>query len=283
MASRFRQRSGSYLTLASFSDPPADAPAHRTTDRERRRLGRRELRHGRDPHLLRVGCGHEHHGDGPHGRLAAGVRGCASPCGPRGAAPQPHAAIRRAGDAGAGARAPGAGGRAARRTRAHWSWLPGSERLIRRCVADQLAEFERLYGRAPTHLDGHNHVHLSPNVLLARILPRELAIRRAQNWPPRNTLTARVARTARAVWTARRPTTELFTSVRAVHPRFGGRGFDELLDRSRSLSVEIMTHPQWNDELELLTSEEWRAALRVCPLGCYEDLTSSARAPAGAG
>ena len=168
-------------------------------------------------------------------------------------------------------------------SRAHWSWLPGSERLIRRCVADQLAEFERLYGRAPTHLDGHSHVHLSPNVLLARILPRELAIRRAQNWPPRNTLTARVARTARAVWTARRPTTELFTSVRAVHPRFGGRGLDELLDRSRSVSVEIMTHPQWSDELALLTSEEWRAALRGCPLGCYEDLSSSARARAGAG
>jgi predicted glycoside hydrolase/deacetylase ChbG (UPF0249 family) len=167
--------------------------------------------------------------------------------------------------------------------RAHWSWRPGSEPLIRRCMADQLAEFERLYGRAPTHLDGHNHVHLSPNVLLAGILTRDLPVRRAQNWPPRTTISARLARAARAAWTARFRTTALFTSIRAAHKRFGGGGLEELLERSRSESVEIMTHPQWDDELELLASPEWRATLAGYPLGSFADLTTSERAPAGAG
>jgi predicted glycoside hydrolase/deacetylase ChbG (UPF0249 family) len=168
-------------------------------------------------------------------------------------------------------------------TRAHWSWRPGSEPLIRRCVADQLTEFERLYGRAPTHLDGHNHVHLSPNVLLAGILTSELPVRRAQNWPPRTSLPGHLASAARAAWTARFRTTDVFTSIRAVHPRFGGKGFEELLERSRAISVEIMTHPQWHDELELLSSPEWRPALSDYPLGSFEDLATSEPAPAGAG
>lgn len=166
-------------------------------------------------------------------------------------------------------------------SRTHWSWRPGSEPLIRRCLADQLTEFERRYGQAPTHLDGHNHVHLSPNVLLAGLLTRDLPVRRAQNWPPRTSLVGRVASAARAAWTTRFRTTDLFTSIRAVHPRFGGQGFEELLDRSRTGSVEIMTHPQWHDELELLSSPEWRAAVRGYPLGTFADLATAEPTPAG--
>jgi chitin disaccharide deacetylase len=164
---------------------------------------------------------------------------------------------------------------------AHWPWRPGRPSLLARCVADQLAEFERLYGQAPTHLDGHNHVHLSPNVILAGRLPRDLPLRRAQNWPPPATPRARFVRAARSAMTARFTCTELFASIGAVHPLLGGRGLEELLDRSLSTSVEIMTHPQWPDELELLSSPEWVAALRGRPLGSFQELANAA--PVGAG
>ena len=48
---------------------------------------------------------------------------------------------------------------------------------VRVCVSEQLDCFRSLYGRDPTHLDGHNHVHLDPVVLC--VLPRRLRLRTA--------------------------------------------------------------------------------------------------------
>ncbi len=53
--------------------------------------------------------------------------------------------------------------------------LPGCDpRLfgeIKRSVGDQLAAFRELYGRDPTHVDGHHHVQQSLGVILSRSLP----------------------------------------------------------------------------------------------------------------
>ena len=42
--------------------------------------------------------------------------------------------------------------------------------------------------------------------------------------------------------------------------------------RSAAASVEIMVHPQWRDELELLGSPGWLSELRGRPLGSFADL-----------
>ena len=90
---------------------------------------------------------------------------------------------------------------------AHKAWHPRALRLVRRAVEDQLAEFERLYGRPPTHIDGHQHVHLSPTVVLSWKAPRRLPQRRTVNWPP------------------------------AAGPAARTTGIDELLARSATASV----------------------------------------------
>src|SRR5437879_772235 len=51
-----------------------------------------------------------------------------------------------------------------------WIYDPLSRSAVDGAIADQLAEFERLYGEPPRRLDGHLHVHLCPNVLLSRAL-----------------------------------------------------------------------------------------------------------------
>ena len=157
---------------------------------------------------------------------------------------------------------------------AHKAWHPRALRLVRRAVEDQLAEFERLYGRPPTHIDGHQHVHLSPTVVLSWKAPRRLPQRRTVNWPPAAGLGARLKRAARDLSTARLNTPDWLVSIRTVHPAFGGSGIDELLARSATASVEIMVHPQWRDELELLTSPGWLSELRGHPLGSFADLRS---------
>ena len=48
----------------------------------------------------------------------------------------------------------------------------------------QAEEFIRLYGRPPSHVDGHQHMHLSSNMLLDGIIPRGQKVRRSFSfWP----------------------------------------------------------------------------------------------------
>src|SRR6476646_7850978 len=42
----------------------------------------------------------------------------------------------------------------------------------------QAEEFSRLYGRAPSHIDGHHHMHLCANALLSSLIPAGMKMRR---------------------------------------------------------------------------------------------------------
>ncbi len=48
---------------------------------------------------------------------------------------------------------------------------PGLRREFLYDYQAQLEEFQRLYGRAPSHFDGHQHMHLCTNMLLNRVIP----------------------------------------------------------------------------------------------------------------
>ena len=54
-------------------------------------------------------------------------------------------------------------------------WLARSFEYV---VAAQIEEYVRLYGAAPERVDGHHHMHLSANVLLAGLLPPGIVVRR---------------------------------------------------------------------------------------------------------
>jgi predicted glycoside hydrolase/deacetylase ChbG (UPF0249 family) len=62
-------------------------------------------------------------------------------------------------------------------SRRRWGLSTTLFKEIERCLVEQVQEFRRLYGRDPTHLDGHEHVHQSLNVMLARGLPAHAAMR----------------------------------------------------------------------------------------------------------
>lgn len=42
----------------------------------------------------------------------------------------------------------------------------------------QAEEFYRLYGKCPSHVDGHHHMHLCANMLLSRAIPAGTKLRR---------------------------------------------------------------------------------------------------------
>lgn len=55
---------------------------------------------------------------------------------------------------------------------------PGLREAFDYVVAAELDEFRRLYGSDPDRIDGHHHMHLCANVLLAGLLPRGTLVRR---------------------------------------------------------------------------------------------------------
>src|SRR6185436_3037225 len=55
---------------------------------------------------------------------------------------------------------------------------PGLSRDFRDVYEAQRDEFRRLYGKSPSHFDGHQHRHLCANVLWSNLLPAGAKVRR---------------------------------------------------------------------------------------------------------
>ena len=156
-----------------------------------------------------------------------------------------------------------------------WGVSPRLFTDIEWCIADQLAEFHNLYGREPSHFDGHEHIHQSLGVLAARPLPHHAKMRpsftfqrgekpwpnRAFRWLLNSGLRARFS------------TPRYFFSIRDMHPALGGAALEEKLALSRGSTVEVMTHPGRTDELEILLSPRWQELIRERNLGAYEDVS----------
>lgn len=61
---------------------------------------------------------------------------------------------------------------------------PGLTSAFEYVVAAQIEEFQRLYGAAPTRIDGHHHMQLSANVLSQRLIPEGIVVRRNFSFQP---------------------------------------------------------------------------------------------------
>jgi predicted glycoside hydrolase/deacetylase ChbG (UPF0249 family) len=154
-----------------------------------------------------------------------------------------------------------------------WVYDPRVRDQVDRIIADQLERFVELYGRMPTHVDGHHHSHMAANVLLSRSLPRGTAIRNALSdahlaMPLRGAL-----RRARGrLLFSRFTTTDYFFSIATVWPALEGPPPMEKLELARRASVEVMVHPAFPHEYAPLQSEDWVAALRELPTGTFDGL-----------
>lgn len=157
-----------------------------------------------------------------------------------------------------------------------WAYLPGVAGLIAAAIDDQLEAFAVLYGGPPDHYDGHQHVHVCPNVARSRALPAGLPTRGAADVPlgERNGVRATARRARGALTIPARPRPARFFYLVDVHPSLGGRGLDQALALARGpgSSVEVMVHADWAADRSVLTSEEWARQLAGVPLGTYADL-----------
>jgi len=121
----------------------------------------------------------------------------------------------------------------------------------------QLQEFNRLYGRSPTHVDGHQHMHLCSNVVLSDIIPAGIRVRRNFTfWPGEKAWVNRMYRSSidRLLARKHRLVDHFFSLATCLRMNQVGRVFD----LAKRASVELMTHPIAAAEHEYLVSGENR-------------------------
>lgn len=154
-----------------------------------------------------------------------------------------------------------------------WVYDPSVRHEVNRIVADQFQRFVELYGRMPTHLDGHHHCHLAANVLLSPAIPPATRIRNAftDTYRP-NPLTDALRSARRRLLARRFVTTDRFFSIESVWPGLKGPPPMDRLELARHSSLEVMVHPSFPHEYEPLQSPEWVGALENLPAGTFEDL-----------
>ncbi len=152
-----------------------------------------------------------------------------------------------------------------------WTYDPRIAGLVEGAIRDQVERFRALFGQEPTHVDGHNHVQVCPNVVRARAL-RGFKLRNALwAWPSDRGAMAR-ARAARRGLSARRfLSPRYFFDIAQLH-RLPAAEAAAKLDRARGSSVEVMCHPGFGHELEALRAPSWAQTIAALPRGSYREL-----------
>ncbi len=131
-------------------------------------------------------------------------------------------------------------------------WLVRSFEYV---VEAQREEFGRLYGAQPDRLDGHHHMHLCTNVLLAGLLPRGTLVRRNFSFQPgeKGSWNRLYRRIVDRMLARRHRVTDFFFSLPPLEPP---SRLQRIFSLARQFTVEMETHPVNPDEYRFLTEGE---------------------------
>ncbi len=118
----------------------------------------------------------------------------------------------------------------------------------------QAEEFARLYGKLPTRVDGHRHMHLSTTVLLRGLIPEGIKVRGSFSfWPGEKSVFNRIYRNFVNRRLRRRyEVPDYFFSLSQCMKRGQIGRVAELSQKAR---VEVMTHPRHATEYAYLISD----------------------------
>jgi chitin disaccharide deacetylase len=130
----------------------------------------------------------------------------------------------------------------------------------------QAAEFERLYGNRPSHVDGHHHMHLCGNLLWSSAIPAGTRMRRNFSfWPGEKSWLNRAYRALVDHRLARkyRLPDYFFCLSQSIQEN----KLERVEALARSSKVELMTHPVVPTESDFLMGHEFRAMLQRLEIG----------------
>jgi predicted glycoside hydrolase/deacetylase ChbG (UPF0249 family) len=148
---------------------------------------------------------------------------------------------------------------------------PALRRQFRYVYEAQLDEFVRLYGRHPSHIDGHQHKHLCTNMMVDQIIPAKERVRRSFSFLPgeKSAFNRAYRDLIDRSLTRRYRTTDFFFSLQQClqHNRLG-----RVFDLASVANVEVMTHPADAREHAYLMSDAYVLALRQVRAASYTSL-----------
>jgi predicted glycoside hydrolase/deacetylase ChbG (UPF0249 family) len=136
------------------------------------------------------------------------------------------------------------------------------------CYRAQIEEFVRLFEKSPSHIDGHHHMHLCANLVLSKLIPTGMKLRRNFSfWPGEKSLLNRAYRGLVDSWLSRRYRLPdyFFDLTQCIEEK----KLDRMAALAKSHNVELMTHPIRRMEASYLMSDEYRLLLEGLEAGDY--------------
>src|SRR5437870_8622856 len=125
----------------------------------------------------------------------------------------------------------------------------------------QAVEFARLFGKPPSRIDGHHHMHLCGNILMSNTIPAGMKMpRNFSFWPGEKSWLNRAYRSLVDRWLARRYqlTDYFFDLTQSIQEK----KMDRVMALAQSSKVELMTHPILELESEYLMSDQFKTMLQ---------------------
>ncbi|HWW00444.1 MAG TPA: ChbG/HpnK family deacetylase [Candidatus Acidoferrum sp.] len=150
-------------------------------------------------------------------------------------------------------------------------YLPFLREDFARVYRAQAEEFLRLYGKRPSHIDGHHHMHLCANILGDCVIPRGEKVRRSFSF--------RFGEKGRANRTYRRFTDWLLARRNLTTDYFfdlceglrAGR-LQRIAELATRTNVELMVHPIDPDQYSWLISDRFLETFGELKKGSYANL-----------
>lgn len=137
----------------------------------------------------------------------------------------------------------------------------------------QYQEFARIFGKAPSHIDGHHHMHICVNLLLGNLIPAGTKLRGSFSfWPGEKNIVNRIYRSLVDRWLARKYVLPdyFFDLTQCIQQK----KFERVTVLARSSNVELMTHPVVASEATYLLGHKFAAILRKVAKGTYRQIGS---------
>lgn len=132
----------------------------------------------------------------------------------------------------------------------------------------QLEEFRKLFGRDPSHIDGHQHMHLCTNMLLQNLLPEGAIVRRSFSFRPgQKSVVNRAYRSLVDRRLARRH--RLTDYFFAISLNLSIEKLQPIFDLAQEKTVELMVHPEVKREYDFLMTPAFAAAISSVRRGNY--------------
>lgn len=132
----------------------------------------------------------------------------------------------------------------------------------------QYDEFVKLYGKVPSHVNGHHHMHLCTNMLIDGLIPANHKVRKSFSFlSSEKSAFNRFYRCLVDMWLKRRYVcTDYFFSIAPIEEP--GR-LRRIIKLSQSCNVELMVHPQKSNEYEYLMGSAYAELIGGADIGTF--------------